>query len=79
MISLVNSVFITLLFSVWIWTLKQDIEQLRRPAHDGPDMDLAPENVTPKSKPPMRHSSSALYDQNGKERGNSGVATWTIA
>ena len=78
MISLVNSMCITLLFSVWIWALKQDIENLSRPAHDGPEETKAPRQ-SKANKGPVRRSDSALYDQTGKSRSKGGVATWTIA
>ena len=80
MISLINSVFITLLFSVWIWTLKQDIGHLRQPAHDGPGgLDVEPAARKPKQKSTTTRANPALFDQHGKARNGSGVSTWTIA
>lgn len=82
MISLINSVFITLLFSVWVWTLKQDIERLNQPASGGiagAGGDLSHEPPTEPRKQTRLRTESPLYDQHGKRRSKDGVPTWTIA
>jgi hypothetical protein len=77
MISLINSVFITLLFSVWVWQLKQEIEGMRELAHGGaPGMDV--QHAVPSHRGPVRRTDSALFDQSGKARTKEGVPTWTI-
>jgi len=79
MIGLINSLCITLLFSFWVWALKQDISQMAHLAHDGPSLTDPPERKTTAHKGPARRTDSALYDQHGKQRNKDGVATWTIA
>ena len=80
MIGLINSICITLLFSFWVWTLKQDINQGSQLAHDGPTgMAAIPEQKPTAHKGPIRRTESALFDQHGKQRDKSGVATLTIA
>lgn len=77
MIGLINSVCITLLFSAWVWTLKQDLNQ---PAHDGPaGLTPVPEDKPATHRGPIRRAEAVLFDQNGKDRDKQGVATWTIA
>ncbi len=78
MIGLINSVCITLLFSFWVWSLKQD-RQGQQLAHEGPSgAGPAPEHKPAAHKGPIRRSDSALFDQHGKRRNKDGVATWTI-
>ncbi|MBL7077322.1 MAG: hypothetical protein ISS31_07610 [Kiritimatiellae bacterium] len=80
MIGLINSVCITLLFSAWVWTLKQDIQNLNQPAHDGPaGLNPIPEHKPTAHREPIRRTDSVLFDQHGKARNGHGVATWTIA
>ena len=81
MISLINSLCITLIFTAWVWTLKQEIGSLGPVAHDAPDgADEQEEgHAQAHHRGPVRRTDSALYDQNGKQRDKSGVATWTIA
>lgn len=80
MIGLINSVCITLLFSFWVWTLKQHIQDLNEPAHDGPSgLTPAREHKPTEHKGPIRRTEHNLFDQDGKHRGRNGVPTWTIA
>lgn len=80
MIGLINSVCISLLFTAWVWTLKQDIQNLSQPAHDGPaGLTPIPEPRAVAHKGPVRRSDTELFDQHGKHRDKQGVATWTIA
>ncbi len=79
MIGLINSVCITLLFSFWVWTLKQDINQLAHAGHDGSvRLTAVPEHKPVEHKGPVRRTESPLFDQHGKQRDKNGVATWTI-
>jgi hypothetical protein len=77
----INTLFIVALFAVWVWTLKQDIEHLRRSPQE-PDESLQPTHpasVAPVEKPeppkPLHHA----YETAAKTRNRSGVPTWTIA
>jgi hypothetical protein len=40
---------------------------------------MKPESGKVTHNRPVRRTDSALFDQNGKVRGKSGVSTWTIA
>ncbi|MDP6490940.1 MAG: hypothetical protein QGH42_07020 [Kiritimatiellia bacterium] len=78
MIGLINTVCITLLFSGWVWGLKQDIQNLSQPAHDGPALNPVHHNQPVGHKGPIHPKESPLFDQHGKARDRQGVATWTI-
>ena len=61
MMSLINAVFITGLFSFWIWSLKQEINNLQRPAHDkhgDSEADTLPHGLA--DQPPHRNGSGVL-------------------
>ena len=75
MIVLLNTIFITLLFSFWVWTLKQDIEEMKhaqgnRTAEE-PDPVMAHRTV--------HHATPAMAHAGGNvKRNRNGVPTWTI-
>jgi hypothetical protein len=65
MMSLINAMFITVLFSFWIWTLKQQICSLKHPARG--QTESAQQQVVRSQAPPVpRH------------RNGAGVLTWEI-
>jgi hypothetical protein len=78
MITILHAVFITLLFSFWVWTLKQDIETLKHiggtaDGHEGECVARAPGAL-----PHHQVDKHDPFDTAIKNRGRGGVPTWTI-
>ncbi|MBT3294099.1 MAG: hypothetical protein HN919_06405 [Verrucomicrobia bacterium] len=76
MITLINAALITLIFSAWVWTLKQEIFNLGHSLQGDSAHHEAAHN---QQRGPVHRTDSPLFDQHGKMRNKSGVATWTIA
>ena len=77
--SLINSVFITILFSYWVWSLKQDIVNLEDGAHAtaGAAPGPAPESDHRDHEHQPGHTGHA-HEHAVKARGKGGVPTWEI-
>jgi hypothetical protein len=83
---LINMLFIVALFGVWVWTLKQDIEHLKRTINQPEPPPLAVPAVPgvqahvrvakPAEARPHLHPA---YDNATKTRNRNGIPTWTIA
>ena len=80
MISLINSLCITLIFTAWVWALKQEIIGLGPDAHAVSNGAVKEKGHAQAHRPgSRRHTDNVLSDQHGKQRSNGGVPTWTIA
>jgi len=80
MMSLINSLFITVLFSYWVWSLKQDITSLESHARvtAGPTMDIPPEPAHPDDRTEHFGHAEHNHEHIVKVRGKGGVPTWEI-
>lgn len=88
MYSLMNALCITLLFSVWVWILKNEVGQLQEKLCAGETRNRPPgPNDDQPHREPQRHSRGTeddggraarhRFDKATRTR-NTGVNTWTI-
>lgn len=77
MMTLINTVFITLLFSFWVWTLKQDIQTIRKRGRKRKAAGVAADEDEADTRDLTTTNLHPAY-QNARTRDRAGVPTYTI-